>query len=105
VNSLYGEQSAWPTRLHVQTLDSGVKIYTLRFDAANTVLDDDNYESAWKAFCLFPAMVTQKTDKETKEVLKTRLLALLDCTEVYWGSRLGEGLGTAQAETRPKGQG
>ena len=30
----------------------------------------------------------QKIDRESKEVLKTRLLALMDCTESYWGAWL-----------------
>ena len=58
-------------------------------DYVGSLADDDaNWESAWKAFCLLPAMVTQKTDRESKEVLKTRLLALMDCTESYWGAWL-----------------
>jgi hypothetical protein len=50
-------------------------------------------------------MVTQKTDKETKEVLKTRLLALLDCTEVYWGSRLEKVLALRKRKRGPKDKG
>ena len=82
------------------------RMLTNMTDYVGSLADDDaNWESAWKAFCLLPAMVTQKTDRESKEVLKTRLLALMDCTESYWGARLDKVFALRKRKRGPRDKG
>lgn len=50
---------------------------------------DERYENSWKALCMLPAMVAQRAQRdESRKILQTRLVAIVDGEEQFWQKRI-----------------